>query len=210
MHETVLATLERWSIVLEGAFTESEQAYAGLGAVGCGDGDGDGMPDDGGDAPMDASMDGGRTDGGRDSGNDSGSKTDLPTIWCGANTCEGNIIQNRVVNPCCVPDGTGAKTDTCGFEADDIKAANPASPFSGCVPRDVPAASASTYCGEFWDQVEMEKQDNGGLDIRSGSVRFTFEGCCLPTGECGAQNRHPARPGRLRSTPTSAASASRA
>jgi hypothetical protein len=165
----------------------------GLSAVGCGDGDDVGTiggDEDGGDTPMmDASKpdDAGTDSAKPDSGNDAGT-TKFPTKTCGANTCEGNLINNMLVDPCCVPDGTGAPTSTCGFEADDIKKANPTSPFTGCVPRDVPAASASVYCGEFWDQVEMAgDHENGGLDIQSGRVTFVFDGCCLPTGECGAQ-----------------------
>jgi hypothetical protein len=48
------------------------------------------------------------------------------------------------------------------------------------------AVENSEYCGEFWDQVEMVKRSNGGLDIAAGVATLTFDGCCLPSGECGA------------------------
>jgi hypothetical protein len=190
-----LVTLERWSMSLRERLLIASSLILGLSAVGCGDGDDAGLfgdgDRDGGDTPeMDAGKpsDAGNTDSGKTDGGDAGS-TKFPTKACGSNTCEGNLINNMLVDPCCVPDETGAETSTCGFQADDIKKANPTSPFTGCVPRDVPAASASTYCGEFWDQVEMMGGDktNGGLDIASGRVTFVFDGCCLPSGECGAQ-----------------------
>jgi hypothetical protein len=156
----------------------------GLASAGCGDDDevpessdddaGSGMdsgPED--DAGM---ADAGKMDAARDTGSGG------PTTTCGAQVCEGALIANNVVNPCCV-EGTNA----CGLNADDIKKAVPASPFTGCVPKDVPAAHTSEYCGAFFDQVETEGDHaNGGLDIKSGARYAVFEGCCLDTGECGA------------------------
>jgi hypothetical protein len=104
------------------------------------------------------------------------------SIRCGSKTCTGTTVQETPINPCCVPEDNG-----CGLNADDLRRANSSTPFTGCVPKDVEAAvEKSVYCGEFWDQVEMVKRDNGGLDIASGTVTLTFDGCCLPSGECGA------------------------
>lgn len=160
----------------------------GLSAVGCGDGDS--TDTDGGTGTMDSGPKDGSIDSGKDSGKDSSTDTggdELPTIPCGSNTCSANIVNGTLIEACCVPDSAKVPTSQCGLNADDLRRANPSSPFTGCIPRDVMAASASTYCGEFWDQVEMEKVANGGLDIKSGSARLTFDGCCLPSGECGAQ-----------------------
>jgi hypothetical protein len=152
----------------------------GVAAVGCGDDDDppgeDGM--DAGEPPEDSGTDA-RTDARVDSGSDA--NTGGPSITCGSNSCTGTVIANNTVRPCCVEE-TG-----CGLEAEDIKKASPSSPFTGCVPKDVAAASASTYCGEFFDQIEPEgDHENGGLDIKSGNRYAVFEGCCLPSGECGA------------------------
>ena len=143
-------------------------------AAGCGDGDSVPTTDAGG------VMDAGRTDAGHDTGveEDAG-----PSITCGSMKCTGTSVQSTEVRPCCVPE-----TDGCGLNAEDLRRANSSTPFTGCVPKDVPAAfEMSVYCGEFWDQVEMVMRDNGGLDIASGVATLTFDGCCLPSGECGAQ-----------------------
>lgn len=156
----------------------------GVAATGCDDDDdvpddmggmdGGGMTDGGTDARADAKPD---TGGG---GGDTGPTGE--TISCGSNTCSGAVIANIDIAPCCVAD-----TNACGLDADDIKRASPSSPFTGCVPKDVPAASASTYCGAFFDQIEPDgDHENGGLDIKSGNRFAVFEGCCLDTGECGA------------------------
>lgn len=154
----------------------------GVAATGCGDDDdppGEGGMDAGRDAGSDARADTGG--GGSDSGSDTGNGG--PSITCGENTCTGAVIANIDVQPCCVPD-----TDACGLDAEDIQRANSESPFTGCVPKDVPSAHDSTYCGAFFDQIEPEGGDrtNGGLDIKTGNRYAVFEGCCLPTGECGA------------------------
>lgn len=154
----------------------------GVTAMGCGDDDDPPSDDSGMDAgepPQDAGTDA-RTDARVDSGSDA--TTGGPSITCGSNSCTGTVIANNPVRPCCVEE-----TDGCGLEAEDIKKASPASPFTGCVPKDVASASASTYCGEFFDQIEPEgDHENGGLDIKSGARYAVFEGCCLSTGECGA------------------------
>jgi hypothetical protein len=142
-------------------------------AAGCGDGDH--LPTE------DA---GGSTDAGKhmDAGHDTGTEEEVPATSCGSKTCTGTIVQQTVINPCCVPETNG-----CGLNAEDLRRANSSTPFTGCIPKDVEAAvENSAYCGEFWDQVEMVPIDNGGLDIASGAVTLTFDGCCLPSGECGA------------------------
>lgn len=142
-------------------------------AAGCGDGDN--LP----------AVDGGGLDSGRgpDAGRDTGSDEDeLPARACGSRQCTGAIVSNTVINPCCVEETNG-----CGLDADDLRRANASTPFTGCVPKDVEAAvENSVYCGEFWDQVEMVQRDNDGLDIAAGVATLTFDGCCLPNGECGA------------------------
>lgn len=156
----------------------------GLSAMGCGDGDD--VSSDAGTKPMDSGV---KDAGPKDSGpkaDTGGDEEELPSMACGSNTCTGILLSEVVVDPCCVVDGAGKATDQCGLDSVDIKRVNSTSPFSGCVPKDVPKASDSAYCGEFWDQVEMGGKVNGGLDIKSGSVTLTFDGCCLPTGECGA------------------------
>lgn len=159
--------------------------WCGVTLAGCGDGDNPRLPDSGVGEDADAGeLDAG---GGGDQDADvSDSGSDEGGVKCGSNTCTGTVLQNTIIDPCCVPDDEGNETSTCGLDAADIKRANPNSVFTGCVPKDVPAASDSTYCGNFWDQVEPEGEKNGGLDIRSGTALLTFEGCCLPNGECGA------------------------
>jgi hypothetical protein len=149
----------------------------GVAAMGCGDSD---------DEPplYDSGMDSGSPkDGGTDAKTDSGRDSSMgPTVMCGSTLCEGTVIANTEVSPCCLEE-----ENACGLDADDIKKASPASPFTGCVPKDVAPASDSEYCGAFFDQIEPDgDHTNAGLDIRSG-VRFAvFDGCCLPSGECGA------------------------
>jgi hypothetical protein len=111
-------------------------------------------------------------------------------VSCGAQQCTGAMVASTNVRACCVG-GADAGAAGCGLNADDIKKANPASKFTGCVPKDVPQASPSTYCGEFWDEVESDGKDNGGLDLVSNGVALVYEGCCLESGECGAYLRSP-------------------
>jgi hypothetical protein len=121
---------------------------------------------------------------------DSGGTTGPMELSCGSLKCTGATIASTEVRACCT-DATDAGPAGCGLIADDIKKANPSSRFTGCVPKDVPQASASSYCGEFWDEVETNGRDNGGLDIMSSGIQFVYEGCCLASGECGAYLRSP-------------------
>jgi hypothetical protein len=124
--------------------------------------------------------DAGADDSGMDSGTDSGLL--LPTTMCGTTLCEGIRLASTIVSPCCLEED-----NACGLDADDIKKASPGSPFTGCVPKDVAAASDSEYCGAVFDQIEPDgDHTNAGLDIMSGTRFAVFDGCCLPTGECGA------------------------
>jgi hypothetical protein len=144
----------------------------------------------GSDGSLDAGKDGGdsKDDGGSSSSTDAGSSA--MNMTCGTQQCTGASIASMDVRACCVA-ATDAGPAGCGLNADDIKKANPASKFTGCVPKDVPQASASSYCGEFWDEVETDGKDNGGLDIVSAGVPLVYEGCCLESGECGAYLRSP-------------------
>lgn len=151
----------------------------GMAIQGCDDGDRAPAPED---AGQDAeSEDAGMTDASPTP--DSG----LPTVTCGENTCTGAPLLTSTIRPCCVLDEEGEETDACGLDAEDIKRVNTSSPFTGCVPKDVPYASLSDHCGAFFDQTEPEgDHTNGGLDVPSAGITFVFEGCCLPSGECGA------------------------
>lgn len=104
--------------------------------------------------------------------------------------CTGVMVGSTMVRACC-SGGGDAGPASCGLNADDLKLASPTSPFTGCVPKEVAQASASAYCGEIWDQVEIQKKDNGGLDLKAGNIEVVYEGCCLPSGECGASMREP-------------------
>jgi hypothetical protein len=178
--KTLLEEVEKMSLRTMERLLIAGSLLLGVTVVGCGDDDDPpseaGM--DAGDPPEDAGTDA-RTDARVDSGSDA--DTGGPGITCGSNTCTGTVIANNTVRPCCVEE------TSCGLEAEDIKKASPSSPFTGCVPKDVAAASDSEYCGAFFDQIEPEgDHENGGLDIKSGNRYAVFEGCCLSTGECGA------------------------
>jgi hypothetical protein len=141
----------------------------------------------------DGGLDGGAEDagGGRPEGGQ-GQDGGVPTVKCGANTCTGAPLLTTTITPCCVPDDEGEPTTVCGLDSDDIKKVNPTSPFTGCIPKDVPYASLSEYCGTFFDQIEPTgNHENGGLDVASPTGTFVFEGCCLPSGECGANITSP-------------------
>jgi hypothetical protein len=156
----------------------------GITIQGCGDDDQSPTQEDGG-------LDGGAKDGGmaeagpaRDSG--------PPVVRCGENTCTSAPLITTTIHACCVLDDEGEETDVCGLVAEDIKRVNTSSPFTGCIPKDVPYASLSEYCGSFFDLTEPEgDHTNGGLDVESPTGLFVFEGCCLPTGECGANITSP-------------------
>lgn len=142
--------------------------------------------DAGGDEEKDASKE---QDSGKSPAMDAGPSA--MNVTCGTQNCTGTSIASMDVRACCVAGDAGTGAGGCGLNADDIKKANPSSKFTGCVPKDVPQASASSYCGEFWDEVETGGKDNGGLDIMSNGIPLTYEGCCLDTGECGAYLRSP-------------------
>lgn len=160
----------------------------GIVAIGCGDDD---KPTKG----ETDEMDGGAGDAGKaDASKPDGTVMANGDMMCGTEMCTGVSLAGTPVSACCTPAGG------CGLNADDIKKLNAQSQFTGCIPKDVPAASASTHCGAFFDQVEPDPagdadaiakaHSNGGLDV-AGSIPLVFDGCCLPSGECGAMLSEP-------------------
>jgi hypothetical protein len=107
----------------------------------------------------------------------------------------------------CWVDGTGK---VCGVDASQLPGGDHG-PAPTCVPQDAPG-KASTYCGKYFDQIDALLRDAQGHIARDaagiaqrdparvddaltlpteGGLTFVFEGCCLPSGECGASLRQP-------------------
>jgi hypothetical protein len=137
-----------------------------------------------GDASADAS-----SDASSDASADSSADAVVAPDACSMTQCTGMMIGTVDVGGCCL--GTADAGAACGLIGEDLKKVSPSSPFIGCVAKETAQASASSYCGEIWDQIETNGTDNGGLDLKAGDAAVIYEGCCQPSGECGARMGEP-------------------
>lgn len=123
-----------------------------------------------------------------------------PFIRCGTQACTGGATVVMAIGPCC------AAESVCGFNGQDLNRSGNVTSYPSCVPKDVPpAVRTSSHCGAYFDQLESNLgadqaandalHTNGGYDLRVNNSIYTFDGCCLASGECGAyltQQRAPA------------------
>jgi hypothetical protein len=125
----------------------------------------------------------------------------IPFLRCGTQACTGGATVVTAIGPCCA-----AGENMCGYNGQDLNRSGSTNTYPSCVPQDFPAAArVSTPCGAYFDQLEADLasdaagneqlHSNGGYDLRVNNTVYTFDGCCLASGECGAflsQQRAPA------------------
>jgi hypothetical protein len=112
------------------------------------------------------------------------------------------ISQDRWAPACWVD----AEETICGVDTNMLPGGDSSATTPSCVAQDVPGKN-SDYCGAFFDQTDAIERDpgtkqivrdgagkpamvaafvDGALTVTFGGIPLRFEGCCLPSGECGA------------------------